>query len=158
MISPRAWRSPSLLGPLWCPEFSGSPIQRSRGSPLSAATCAESSVQPSPMTSSSKSENVCRSTLEIAWRRTLLQLYVGRMTVTCGFTPTAYRLPCGSATGRIQKDREDVSPQRHRGHRDLLSFCALCSLCLCGECRLQLRDCTPERAPNFAVCNSSIPD
>src|SRR5260370_41254075 len=45
------------------------------------------------MTSSSKSVNVCRSTLEIAYRRTLLQLYVGRRTVTWGFTRTAYFQP-----------------------------------------------------------------
>src|SRR5258708_17252792 len=45
------------------------------------------------MTSSSKSVNVCGSTLEIAYRRTLLQLYVGRRTVTWGFTRTAYFQP-----------------------------------------------------------------
>src|SRR5882672_6900721 len=128
MISPRACWSPTLLGPLWCPVFSGSAIHRTRASPAAATTCAESSVQPSPMTSSSKSVNVCRSTLAIAYRRTPLQLYVGRMTVTCGFTRTAYFLSrrsanCAALTlewhdARIEDDRMNREPQHLVERRD----------------------------------------
>src|SRR5215210_7316585 len=59
-------------------------IHCTRGSPIALTTLSESSVQPSPITSSSKSVNVCASTLPIENGSTVLQLYVGMMTVTRG--------------------------------------------------------------------------
>jgi hypothetical protein len=73
-----------LFGPLWWRVFTARLIQRTRESPAASTTAAESSVQASPITSSSKSVKVCRSTLPIEYGRTLLQLKVGMMTVTLG--------------------------------------------------------------------------
>src|SRR3954454_22092683 len=65
-------------------------IQRTRASSMAPTTCSESSVHPSPITRSSKSVNVCASTLAIAQGRTLLQLYVSMIAVTRGTGPTGY--------------------------------------------------------------------
>ncbi len=74
MYCPRASRSPALLGPDWRPVFAGRFIQRTRRSPIARTTVSESSVQPSPITSSSRFANVCASTLAIEYGSTLLQL------------------------------------------------------------------------------------
>jgi len=84
MNSPRAWRRPSLFGADWCPLLRGRFVQRTRASPIASTTAPESSVHPSPITSTSKSWSVCRNTLRRQYGSTLLQLNVGMMTDTRG--------------------------------------------------------------------------
>src|SRR6185369_11607864 len=96
MMDPRACRSPSLFGADWWPLLTGRLIQRTRGSAMAVTTCSESSLHPSPTTNSSKSLKFCRSTLPIEYGSTLLQLYVGMITVTRGAPARADCLGIGA--------------------------------------------------------------
>src|SRR5688572_29309591 len=107
-------------------------IHCTRGSPIPLTTCSESSVQPSPITSSSKSVRLCPNTLPIEYGRTVLQLYVAMMTVMRGLMKS---IPAGAVHLRddlrhldvvrafaelVQGAREQMLRQREHRRRGVL--------------------------------------
>src|SRR6188508_1423150 len=80
--------------------FCGRLNQLTRGSSMRPTTSSESSVQPSPITSSSKSSNVWPRTLPMENGRTVLQLYVAMRMLTAGMAG-AYTLSAAPAVGDL---------------------------------------------------------